>query len=157
MRALLRVRTPTQSEVQGENLDQLPSWQSSRHGNWQSWLITGMLLANFRHWTTSATVPSSCLHEIAVDHTHKHSAETPADYTENQTPERRAAGEQKMRIYRHDKPERKRESHAVSLWSETSLNYALHFCSFYIIQWFFPVVLDYYNIKKERFFGSCSV
>lgn len=64
-------------------MDQLESWQSSRHGNWQDWLITGMLLANFRHCTTSATVPSSCLHEIAADHTQKHSGETPADCRED--------------------------------------------------------------------------
>lgn len=72
MRALFRDRTPTQSEVQGENLDQLVSWQSSLQGNWQDWLTAGIVLANLRHRATSANVPSSCLQEIAAEHTQIH-------------------------------------------------------------------------------------
>ena len=64
--ALLRVRTPTQSKSQGENLDHWVSWQSSWQGSWQSWLMGGMVLASFRHWPMSATEPSSCRHDTAA-------------------------------------------------------------------------------------------
>lgn len=51
---LLRVRTPMQSAVQGENLDQVLSWQSSWQGRWQSCVSGGMVLTTFRQASTSA-------------------------------------------------------------------------------------------------------
>lgn len=63
--ALFLVRTPTQSAVQDENLDQLVSWQSSWQGSWQCWVMAGMALANFRHSLMSACVPSSWRHDTA--------------------------------------------------------------------------------------------
>lgn len=63
--ALFLVRTPTQSAVQDENLDQLVSWQSSWQGSWHRWVMAGMALANFRHSLMSACVPSSWRHDTA--------------------------------------------------------------------------------------------
>lgn len=63
--ALFLVRTPTQSAVQDENLDQLVSWQSSWQGSWQRWVMAGMALANFRHSLMSACVPSSWRQDTA--------------------------------------------------------------------------------------------
>lgn len=62
----LRTLTPTQSAVQGENLDQLLSWQSSWQGSWQSWVRGGMELENFRQASTSACPPSCLRHETAM-------------------------------------------------------------------------------------------
>lgn len=64
---LLRVRTPMQSAVQGENLDQLLSWQSSWQGSWQGCVRGGMALANFRQASMSAWEPSCFRHETAEE------------------------------------------------------------------------------------------
>lgn len=57
--ALFLMRTPTQSTVQEENLDQLVSWQSSWQGSWHGCVMLGTALVNSRHSATSACVPLS--------------------------------------------------------------------------------------------------
>jgi len=64
-RVLLRVRTPTQSALQGENLDQLVSWQSSWQGMTHRWVAGGMRRAYRRHSPRSACVPSCRRHDTA--------------------------------------------------------------------------------------------
>lgn len=56
---LFLMRTPTQSTVQEENLDQLVSWQSSWQGSWHDWVMLGMASVNSRQSLTSACVPFS--------------------------------------------------------------------------------------------------
>lgn len=76
--ALFLVRTPTQSAVQDENLDQLVSWQSSWQGSWHRWLMAGTALANFRHSLMSACVPSSWRHDTAARIKDKNRKERPS-------------------------------------------------------------------------------
>lgn len=63
--ALFLMRTPTQSTVQEENLDQLVSWQSSWQGSWHGCVMLGTALVNSRHSATSACVPLSWRQDTA--------------------------------------------------------------------------------------------